>query len=125
MEYFDYLNSLEAQDKPDYDRLVALFAQELTAQDLENEDLGIFDADLQLESDESNAISETVQVDDENRNVAAEENVDVSDIADENQIESENVEENENHIDDGNEGDSVEEIENEEENQEKNQIEKD
>lgn len=125
MEYFGYLNSLEAQDKPDYDRLVALFAQELTAQDLEHEDLGIFDADLQLESDESNAISEIVHADDENRNIAAEENVNVSVSADENPIESENVDENVNHIDDGNEDECVDEIENEEENQEENQVEKD
>lgn len=103
MEYFGYLNSLEAQDKPDYDRLVALFAQELTAQDLEHEDLGIFDADLQLESDESNAISEIVHADDENRNISAEENVNVSVSADENPIESENVDEKVNHTDDGNE----------------------
>lgn len=50
MEYFNYLNSLDAQDAPDYDRLVEIFSKELSPQDLENTDFGFFDIDLQLET---------------------------------------------------------------------------
>lgn len=50
MEYFNFLNSLDAQDAPNYDRLVELFSKKLSTQDLDNEDFGFFDIDLQLES---------------------------------------------------------------------------
>lgn len=50
MEYFNFLNSLDAQDAPDYDRLVEIFSKKLSTQDLDNQDFGFFDIDLQLES---------------------------------------------------------------------------
>lgn len=49
IDYFNYLDSLSAQDRPDYDKLVDIFAEELTNQDRENEELGIFDEDEDLD----------------------------------------------------------------------------
>lgn len=60
LNYFNYLNAIDAQDQPDYDRLVELFTQQLTAQDLENTDFGIFDADIGMDSDENDTINENL-----------------------------------------------------------------
>lgn len=45
LEYFNYLDSIESHETPDYDRLIDLFARQLTTEEMENLDLGIFDSD--------------------------------------------------------------------------------
>lgn len=47
MDYFNYLISISARDRPDYDWLVELFTRELATEDLENDELGIFDTNAE------------------------------------------------------------------------------
>lgn len=44
MEYFNYFDSIESHERPDYDFLEQLFVNELTPEELENENLGCFQA---------------------------------------------------------------------------------
>lgn len=45
MEYFNYLNSVESHEAPDYDRLIELYENQLTDEELKNPDLGVLDSD--------------------------------------------------------------------------------
>lgn len=47
LEYFDYLNRIESHEAPDYDRLIELFASQLTNKELEDQNLGILDSDME------------------------------------------------------------------------------
>ncbi|XP_055304298.1 casein kinase I-like isoform X2 [Sitodiplosis mosellana] len=44
-EYFNYLDSFKSQERPDYDFLVQLFENELTEEELADDDLGIISTD--------------------------------------------------------------------------------
>lgn len=45
MKYFNYFDSVESHERPDYDYLVDLFKNELTPEELADDDLGIFARD--------------------------------------------------------------------------------
>lgn len=64
MEYFNYFDSVESHERPDYDYLVELFKNQLTPEELADDDLGIFardDVDDNTEYTESTESTDNIQ----------------------------------------------------------------
>lgn len=56
MTYFNYLNSIEDNEAPDYDQLMELFTSQLTTEELENHDLSMFESDDEPDKTELEAL---------------------------------------------------------------------
>lgn len=45
MDYFNYIESIDSNEAPDYEHLIALFSRQLTDAEVNNHNLGMYDLD--------------------------------------------------------------------------------